>query len=406
MVFNILFSLVIIGLVLRNRVISRRNRQMITMLDNVPGLIWFKGMSGEFKFINRRFEEACKRSRREVFGKTDLDLWEDKTLAKSYRVDDDFVIESQQLIIREEEVHSKTSGPALHKTIKFPLYSGKERNKETIVGSGGIAFDLSEMRKKDDILFKQKKELERMKQLGEIGIRTSEIVHNLKNPLFIIEAYLSRFNKILKEEEVQQFEKQMKRIKEIIEDILTGESSIGNEWPRQYSLKELIDEEVVALHHLSESPSDVFTIDPSLALFKSSIQRNHMHQILSNVFMNSLEAVLKVEKPYIQVLARKAENPSFFEIVVSDNGSGISESELQSLFSPGFSTKKGGADRITGGNGLGLAYCKKMLENYGGAIKVVSLAPMGASVVMRLPLYCDDRVASAEDFEGLFKEAL
>ena len=66
-------------------------------------------------------------------------------------------------------------------------------------------------------------------------------------------------------------------------------------------------------------------------------------------------------------------------LMLSDNGTGLSDEARQRLFRPFFSTKSGGL-------GIGLALVKRMVEQWHGSVALVAVAPHGTSVEIRLPL--------------------
>ena len=65
-------------------------------------------------------------------------------------------------------------------------------------------------------------------------------------------------------------------------------------------------------------------------------------------------------------------------IKVVDSGTGISEEHIATLFHPFQTTKEGGL-------GLGLYQCKRIIEEYGGAIYVRSQVGKGTEVRIELP---------------------
>jgi two-component system, NtrC family, sensor histidine kinase PilS len=65
-------------------------------------------------------------------------------------------------------------------------------------------------------------------------------------------------------------------------------------------------------------------------------------------------------------------------ICVSDNGSGMSQSEVKRVFEPFFTTKKGGT-------GLGLATVYRIVETHGGRITVSSQQGIGTTMTLNLP---------------------
>ena len=87
---------------------------------------------------------------------------------------------------------------------------------------------------------------------------------------------------------------------------------------------------------------------------------------LTRVFVNLLgNAVQAVEgseaSGRVFVSLRKSMREGFYDIVVEDNGPGVSEENVPKLFSPNFTTKNGGS-------GLGLAISRSVLESCGATI--------------------------------------
>ena len=66
-------------------------------------------------------------------------------------------------------------------------------------------------------------------------------------------------------------------------------------------------------------------------------------------------------------------------IVISDNGIGISRDVARHLFQPFFSTAKGTA------HGLGLVFCKRVVQAAHGTIRVDSTPGAGAKFTIRIP---------------------
>jgi len=98
--------------------------------------------------------------------------------------------------------------------------------------------------------------------------------------------------------------------------------------------------------------------------------------------------------------------PDEIEIEVKDTGSGISEEALPQIFEAGFTTRPGST-------GLGLAVCRRIVEQHGGTITVESQAGRGATFRICLPQASDLQQAmlarpavhdAAETREALTKE--
>jgi signal transduction histidine kinase len=73
--------------------------------------------------------------------------------------------------------------------------------------------------------------------------------------------------------------------------------------------------------------------------------------------------------------------PAQVQILIHDNGKGISAAETVHIFEPFYTTKDPGK-----GTGLGLATCHRIIEQHGGEISVASLPGDGTTFVVILPI--------------------
>ena len=96
---------------------------------------------------------------------------------------------------------------------------------------------------------------------------------------------------------------------------------------------------------------------------------------LTNLLKNSIEAIKKIGIIEIET----GEDEGFAFISVTDNGSGIKDTELEKIFSPFYSKKEEGM-------GLGLAYVNKIMEIHNGRIEVESKKGQGTTFTLKLPI--------------------
>ncbi len=106
--------------------------------------------------------------------------------------------------------------------------------------------------------------------------------------------------------------------------------------------------------------------------------------VLKNLVTNAIEAI-QSDKGSGVVQARAAAKDGQLELVVSDNGPGISQRALNNLFQVGYSTK---FDPETGNinRGVGLPAVQYIVDELGGSIEVNSKQGKGATFTVRLPL--------------------
>lgn len=115
--------------------------------------------------------------------------------------------------------------------------------------------------------------------------------------------------------------------------------------------------------------------------------RHRLEQVLMNLVLNALRAM--PGGGWVEISGRtvyQGEGPAA-AIVVSDTGPGISPGSAGKIFEPGFSTHAGSP-------GLGLAVCRKIIEQHGGTLGSGNRAGAGASFTMTLPL--GEEISGAE----------
>lgn len=98
-------------------------------------------------------------------------------------------------------------------------------------------------------------------------------------------------------------------------------------------------------------------------------------QVINSLVANAADAVGTPGR--IAVRTRVAPDARHVEIDVADNGVGIPQSQLDTVFKPFFTTKPRGL-------GLGLPLAKRVLERYGGALKVASTPGIGTTFTISL----------------------
>lgn len=119
--------------------------------------------------------------------------------------------------------------------------------------------------------------------------------------------------------------------------------------------------------------------------------RRALKQILLNLMSNAV----KFTPPGGEVSVTAVRDRDQVEIVVSDTGCGIAESDLVQLGSPFFQARQT-YDRQHEGTGLGLSVVRGLLGLMGGAMLIESAPGAGTRVVIRLPVSGIGAAASAE----------
>ncbi len=108
----------------------------------------------------------------------------------------------------------------------------------------------------------------------------------------------------------------------------------------------------------------------------AKFDRTQLIRVVTNLVKNAVQAVEKEENPAVLVSVMEEENRAC--LIVSDNGVGISEENMDKIFEPKFTTKSSGM-------GLGLAMVKNIVESCGGSITFTSKLNKGTIFKVHFP---------------------
>ncbi len=129
--------------------------QQRAILDNIPDIAWLKDRESKFIAVNEAFGKACGLSPESLVGLTDLDIWPVE-LAEMYRDDDRKVMECGRRKQVEEPLVDKEGRKIWIETIKTPIHNAYGE----IIGTAGIARDITLRKHAEEELKKRERELE------------------------------------------------------------------------------------------------------------------------------------------------------------------------------------------------------------------------------------------------------
>uniref|UniRef100_A0A831UEW4 histidine kinase n=1 Tax=Geobacter metallireducens TaxID=28232 RepID=A0A831UEW4_GEOME len=147
--------------------------QQQAMLDNIPDLVWLKDTESRFIAVNAAFAKACGTTPAELTGKNDLDIWP-ADLAALYREDDARVMASGEQIRTEEPLVDAQGKRTWIETIKMPVYD----ETGTVIGTTGIARDISKRREAELKLRENEARLAKAQRIAHVGNWEWDIVNN------------------------------------------------------------------------------------------------------------------------------------------------------------------------------------------------------------------------------------
>ena len=136
--------------------LRNNDARLHTLVQTIPDLIWLKDKDGVYLSCNTMFERFCGAREADIVGKTDYDFVE-RELADFFREHDRKAMAAGKSFINEEWITFADDGHrALLETIKAPMYD----TSGTLIGVLGIGRDITERKRFEESLKKQKDEFE------------------------------------------------------------------------------------------------------------------------------------------------------------------------------------------------------------------------------------------------------
>lgn len=208
--------------------------------------------------------------------------------------------------------------------------------------------------------------------------------HDLQEPLRTVKGYLALIpDKITanKTKEIREYlsfaELGIVRMEQLIQGLLRY-ARIGRETAdlAQVSFDDIMTVVNYNLREQIGAKSAVIQYEPGPRLIGNQIQ---LVQLFQNLLSNSIKFAKKGEAPHISITHRKTADAWHF--VIQDNGIGIPTEQQVAIFEV---FKRAHPNKEVQGAGIGLAICKKVVEQHGGDITVKSIAGVGTEFLFSL----------------------
>jgi len=235
--------------------------------------------------------------------------------------------------------------------------------------------DLSELKRlQEQVIWSEK--------LASIGLLAAGVAHELNNPLGAISGYIQ----LLLQGESDQ-EEQHKYLSEILEEIKRISGVVRNllDFSRQsdecdpaIDLGMLIDKTVTLLRpQLEKNGITVTHLRSEMpALVSGNVAQ--LRALLLNLILNATQSV---EEDVGEIVISDFCEKQHAGVTISDNGVGIPQDELERIFEP-FYTRRRGTEV---GTGLGLSIARKIVREHRGDIAVTSELGGGTEFTIKFP---------------------
>ena len=227
------------------------------------------------------------------------------------------------------------------------------------------------------------KQLIKSDKLATLGILSSGIAHELRNPLSIIETARYSIEDSINDKDfaitdkLHVIKRNIRRASAIIDNLL------------QFSRHSIYEKEKIDIEQLIENTISLFrkeinTRNINLEFGYHKVPRvffsiDSLKQVFLNIIMNAVQAM--PEGGILQISTSLSPDRRWISVKFKDNGIGIPEENMKYIFTPFFTTKG-----ESGGTGLGLYLSYSIIKKEGGDIAVQSSEGNGTTFSLKLPV--------------------
>ena len=220
----------------------------------------------------------------------------------------------------------------------------------------------------------------------------SKIGHELKTPIHGIQGLAEYLINNWDDTNVETQKKCVSSILEASERLIELVSTLSLEKLKQTSIEfNFLQADIVEItKNTVENFKDVYLLDSKISLelkisevsFVSDVDEFWYKQLLTNLLVNAFN-YSKDGLISIDIRSKEVQENEYLFISITDQGVGIPESELNSIFTP--YSRSSRTDSNTEGTGLGLSICREIVQAHKGIITAVNNEKVGSTVEFSIP---------------------
>jgi two-component system NtrC family sensor kinase len=274
--------------------------------------------------------------------------------------------------------HRRKDGEMIEGDLSASLIYDEKGNE---IASVGIFKDLRERSKMERELREIQQALLQSEKLAAMGRLTSQIAHELNNPIYgimnTLELLKTEISPESKRRRILELSlSEIQRLSEMLRNMLSF-SKPEEEARKRINLNELLEGILLMMERQMRESNIRVALDFDHQIPEVMASTNQMRQVMLNMFKNAKEAMPSGGT----LTVRTAREDQKVSVHIQDTGVGIPEEIQNKIFEAFFTTKQ-----KVKGVGLGLSVCYGIIKDHGGEIRVESEEGKGTTFIISLPI--------------------
>ena len=273
----------------------------------------------------------------------------------------------------------------------IPVYVSLTDLHPTVPAIGVVVTDLTEKKNHELALIKHQHELEdKINALNASNTSLEQFIHvishDLKEPLRKMLMYTARLNNDKDNADAVYFgiiKSSALRLNSLVDDLVKYAFIANKDEDTNVNLDDVLREVKDDLEMMIQERAAIIECDDLLVIRGSKVQ---MRQLFSNLIINAIKYGKADIIPIIRVSCDPdivTENDTkYHKISITDNGIGMEKAHISKIFTI---FQRLHMRNEYSGNGIGLAICKKIMENHNGRISVESAVANGSTFNLYFP---------------------
>jgi signal transduction histidine kinase len=221
-------------------------------------------------------------------------------------------------------------------------------------------------------------------RLAAIGEAITSVAHCVKNMLmalnggfYIIQQDLKKLEQDSTNKGFDILQRNMNRLTDLVQDMLTYSKDREPEY-ESTDINNLVESVVELMRAKAREHGVALSFKPAKKLGDITIDPKGIYRSILNIVSNAIDASQEKDDATVSVETSMNDKKEVV-IDIADQGCGMDDDILQSIFQPFFSCKG------SKGTGLGLSVTKKIIEEHGGRINVSSKVGEGSVFSVFIP---------------------